>query len=773
MLKYHLTGLTNEEVKQLYKKFGTNEIPDDKKFLWYRIFVKFWSPVPWMLEVAVLLQLLLHEYVAASVIAVLLLVNAALGFFNESRAQSTLNSLKSRLALITLVLREGIWTQIPARELVPGDIIRLFLGCIVGADAKLIEGDILLDHSMLTGESLPVEGNPGFQTYAGAVVRCGEAIAEVTATGIHTRFGRTAELVRTAHTISSQQKSVLQVVRNLAICNSGVVLIQAIYALLIGMQPLEIVPLILTAILAAIPVALPATFTLATAIGARALGRIDVLPTRLSAVDEAAMMDVLCADKTGTLTQNVLKVTAVYALPGFNESYVLALATLACSDEGQDPVDTAIRSATQDRIFSGLPQLIKFIPFDPATKIAKAVALDTTGQEIHILKGAFAKINELATVPASAMGKEQSLEAQGYRVLAVAAGYEGALQIIGLIALGDPPRSDAAQLISQLEAMNVHTVMLTGDSSSTARVVANAVGLEGAVCPIDKLTDENSLNECAIFAGILPEDKFNIVKALQRNGHIVGMCGDGVNDAPALRQAQIGIAMSTATDAAKSAAGIVLTKPGLAGIVATVHEGRIAFQRIFTYTLRSITRKIDQVLFLTVGLIMTGHAILTPILMVILMLTGDLLALSATTDNVRPSPKPNNWQINSLTIAGIILGICNLIFCSSILAVGYFHLRLATPPLQTLAAITMVFCGQVFVYVARERRWIWSSRPGGLVILSSVVDIAIILYMATQGILMTALPLLLISAVMAAAIIYAFILDAVKVMVFARLKIAY
>ena len=331
----------------------------------------------------------------------------------------------------------------------------------------------------------------------------------------------------------------------------------------------EIIPLVLTAVLASIPVALPATFTLAAALGARALAKLDVLPTRLSAVDEAASIDVLCSDKTGTLTLNELTVTAVRAMPGFDEAYVLGLAALASSEGGQDPVDAAIRAAAAKKAVSDLPKLIKFIPFDPGTKMSEATASDSSGATVRTVKGAFTAVAALTQPSPDASKMENELQAQGFRVLAVAIGPPTALKLAGIIALSDPPRPDSAALITQLHTLGVSTVMVTGDAPTTAGIVAHAVGLDGKVCPPGPIPADVHPEEYAVFAGILPEGKYNLVKAFQKAGHIVGMCGDGANDAPALRQAQMGIAVSTATDVAKSAAGIVLTKPGLVGIVAS------------------------------------------------------------------------------------------------------------------------------------------------------------------------------------------------------------
>jgi H+-transporting ATPase len=733
---------------------------------------KLWAPIPWMLEAAIVLEVVLGKYVEGGIIAVLLVFNAALGFFQEAHAQATLAALKKRLAMTASVRRDGGWKNLPAAELVPGDIVKLSLGGVVAADAQLIEGNVLLDQSMLTGESIGAEAGPGFQTFAGALVRRGEAVAKVTATGIRTKFGRTAELVRTAHVVSSQQKAVLRVVRNLAVFNGVIIVILAGYACALKLPLGEIIPMVLTAVLASIPVALPATFTLAAALGARDLARLGVLPTRLSAVDEAARIEVLCVDKTGTLTRNELTVTAVHPMPGFDEPHVLGLAALASSDGGQDPVDAAIHSAAGQHAASDLPKLSKFVPFDSATKKSEAMAVDSSGTTVRVVKGAFAAVMGLTPPSPDGSTTANQLEAQGFRVLAVAAGPPEALKLAGIIALSDPPRADSAALITELRALGVRTVMVTGDAPATAAIVARAVGLDGSVCPSGPIPDGVHPDDFTVFAGVLPEGKFNLVKAFQKNGHTVAMCGDGANDAPALRQAQMGIAVSTATDVAKSAAGIVLTTPGLNGIVASVKEGRKTFQRILTYALNSVTKKTFQVLFLAAGLVMTGHAILTPMLMVIIMLTGDLLGMSLTTDNVRPSPTPNAWRIGELTIAGVFMGVAELVFCTAVLAFAKFRLGLGIEALRTLAFVVIVFGNQATAYPNRERQGLGASRPSRWLAGSSVVDILIASTLATCGIAMTPLPILVVAGAFAAAAVSGLILDFAKVPVFNRLKIA-
>jgi H+-transporting ATPase len=766
------TGLTSDEARHRLEKFGPNAIPDISSSPLRMALAKFWAPVPWMLEAAIVLEIVLGKYVEAGIIAVLLAFNAALGFIQESRAQATLAALKSRLALNASVRRDSAWATVPAAELVPGDIVKLSLGAVVAADVRLIDGSVLLDQSMLTGESVPIEASAGFETYAGALVRRGEAVAEVTATGERTKFGRTAELVRTAHVESSQQKAVLRVVRNLAIFNGALIVVLVGYAYALQMSPGEIIPLVLTAVLASIPVALPATFTLAAAIGARALAKLDVLPTRLSAVDEAASIDVLCADKTGTLTRNQLKVTAVHPMPGFDNSHVLGFAALASSDGGQDPVDEAIRSAAAQAAASDLPKLTKFVAFDPATKMSEAMAVDASGAAVRAVKGAFSVILSLTQPSTDASATAAQLEAQGFRVLAVAVGPPDAMKLAGIVALSDPPRTDSAALIAELHTLGVRTVMITGDAPATAEIVARAVGLDGKVCPPGPIPEGVRPETFAVFAGVLPEGKYDLVKAFQKSGHTVGMCGDGANDAPALRQAQMGIAVSTATDVAKSAAGLVLTKPGLGGIVASVKEGRVTFQRILTYALNSVTKKTVQVLFLAVGLVMTGHAILTPMLMVIVMLTGDLLGMSLATDNVRPSPKPNAWRIGRLTIAGVFVGICELGFCVAVLAVAKFRMGLGIEALQTVAFVAIVFGNQATTYTNRERQRMGSAPPSRLLIGSSVIDLLIASTLATCGIAMAPVPVFLVGGILVTAAVFAFILDFAKVPVFKRLGIA-
>jgi H+-transporting ATPase len=643
---------------------------------------------------------------------------------------------------------------------------------LVPADATLASGSVMVDQSMLTGESVPVDAESGSKIYASSLVRRGQAIAEVTATGSKTYFGRTAELVRIAQSASTQQAAIFGATRNLVIINGTVAVLIVASAYFMALPQPALIRLALTALLATIPVALPATFTLSAAFGAQILATRGVLLTRLSAAHEAAAMDVLCADKTGTLTQNALQLADVVPMPGFDRERVLALAALASSEEGQDSIDAAIRAAAaRSQGAYTKERLLRFVPFDPATKSSEAFVVDGDGLELHITKGAFEVVARVVETPTDARHLVDALAQRGNRVLAVAAGPPNARRLAGLIALSDPPREESAKLVAALPDMNVRTVMVTGDSAVTGAAIASKVGIDGAVCPPQDLSEDASINEYGVFARVVPEQKYQLVKALQHHGHVVGMCGDGVNDAPALRQAQIGIAVSTATDVAKAAAGMVLTKAGLGGVVFAVREGRVGFQRLLTYTFNMLVKKIEIVLFLAIGLGLTGHAVLTPALMVLLFLTNDFLSMSLTTDRASAAPSPSVWRMRNITAAAIVLGICKLGFSTALLATGKFKLGLPAGELRTLAFITLVFGNQALLYVLRERRRIWTSKPSIWVLASTAADIAIVSTLALSGILMEPLPWRVVATVFVAAIGFGLILDQIKRPVTAVFKV--
>jgi H+-transporting ATPase len=755
-------GLTDDEARRRLAEFGPNAIAEETPSLWRASVAKVWAPIPWLLEAAIIIQIGLGRYVEAAVIGGLLAFNATLGLLQESRATATLAALKKRLAPTALVRRDGVWTKRAAADLVLGDMIRLPLGAVVPADARIVSGSVMVDQSMLTGESVPIDAEAADQVYAGSLVRRGQAVAEVTATGSRTYFGRAAELVRVARAASTEQRAIFGVVRNLAVVNGALAVLIVVYAHAIEIPATDLVGLALTALLASIPVALPATFTLSAALGAQILSRRGVLLTRLTAAHEAAAMDVLCADKTGTLTRNTLEVTEVVAMPGFDRERVLALAALASSEGDQDPIDASIQRAA-----AGAPRadtaerLVRFVPFDPATRIAEAAAVDHRGAEIRIAKGAFQAIARVAEIPGDAERRVEELAARGHRVITIAAGPPKTLRLAGLVAFSDPPREDSAELIGALRDLGVRTVMVTGDSAVTAAAIAGRVGIAGAVCPPERLSETPTGGEFGVFARVVPEEKYRLVMALQQGGHVVGMCGDGANDAPALRQAQIGIAVVSATDVAKAAAGMVLTEPGLSGIVFAVREGRIAFRRLLTYTLNMLVKKTEIVLLLAIGLGLTGHAIMTPVLMVLMLVTNDFLSMSLTTDRASLAPRPSVWHMRNITAAALLLGVCKLGFSTAMLGVGLWG-RLGSEELQTLTFVTLVLGNQALLYVLRERGRMWRSRPSSWVFASSAVDVAIVSTLASSGTLMAPLPWRLMLVVAAATIAFALILDQIK-----------
>ncbi|MHB8347359.1 MAG: plasma-membrane proton-efflux P-type ATPase [Acidiferrobacterales bacterium] len=761
-------GLSSAEAQRRLGQFGPNAVAEERRSPLLALLGKFWDPVPWMLEAAVILEVVLGKRDEALIIGALLLVNAILSFLQESRANQALALLKRRLAVRARVRRDGRWQQVAAEGLVPGDVIHLRMGDLSPADVRLTDGQVLLDQSALTGESLPVEAAAGTQAYAGAVVKRGEATGEVTATGAKTYFGKTAELVRTARTVSHLQTIIFTIVKYLVAVDAVLVMALLVYALATGMALADVLPFVLILLVASVPAALPATFTLATAVGARELARSGVLVTRLSAIEEAAAMDVLASDKTGTITENRLALAGLQAIAPHSETELLRAAALACDEATQDPIDLAILEAARARsVLADLPERLQFIPFDPATKRSEGLfrGADST---LRVVKGAVHAVSALCAHAPDLDADVARLAARGYRILAVATGSGEELSVLGLLALQDPPRLDSKSLIDSLRALGVRVVMVTGDDLATARAVAAEVGLGDRACPPEVLHGENNANlmDCDVFARVFPEDKFHLVQALQRSGHVVGMTGDGVNDAPALKQAEVGIAVANATDVAKASASLVLTNPGLSDAVAAVETSRRIYQRMLTYTLNKIIKTIEIAVFLSVGVMLTGTFIITPLLIVLLLFTNDFVTMSIATDTVSFSRQPDRWNIRTLVLTGGILAGMVLILSFSVFFAARAWLHLPLPQLQTLIFVMLVFSGQGTVYLVRERRHFWRSRPGRWLLLSSVADIVIVGILASRGVLMTAIAPGLVLGLLVVVTAYLVIADFLKIRIF-------
>lgn len=764
-------GLTREEAERRLRQYGPNAVQEAKPHVFLAIAKKFWAPVPWMLEATVVLELILGKHAEAIIIGSLLVANAGLGFAQENRAQNALALLRQRLPLRARVLREGQWQMLPAEDLVPGDFIHLRTGDIIPADSRIANGEIQLDQSALTGESLPVEAESGQSAFAGSVVTHGEASGEVTATGARTYFGKTAELVRTATTVSHLQAIIFTIVKYMVMLDGALVFILLLYSQFAHLPLMEMLPFALILLVASVPVALPATFSLATALGSMELAGSGVLVTRLSAIEEAAAMEVLCSDKTGTITQNRLAVKDQQPYVPYGKNDLLRFGMLASDPASQDPIDLAILIAADNyKIDSAGWKRLELIPFEPSTRLSDAI-ISRGDEEWRAIKGAPEAVANRVKTPPDFSPDMERFAAQGFRVLAVAAGPNNDLRLVGLLALEDPPRNDSKALIEDLHNLGVRVIMITGDGLATARAVATQVGIGGRVVQPKLLENEaaGDLLPSDVFAGVYPEDKFRIVQALQRAGVVTGMTGDGVNDAPALKQAEVGIAVANATDVAKAAASLVLTNPGLTNILAAVKTSRRIYQRMLTYALNKIIKTVQIAFLLSIGVMLTRHFIITPLLIVLLLFTNDFVTMSIATDTVSYSQQPDRWHIRLLVLIGLVLGSLILVFSFGAFLAGSFWLQLPLPQLQTLVFITLVFTGQGTVYLVRQRGHFWKSRPSKWLALSSAADIIIVSIFASRGILMDAVAPRIVFGLLISCVCYLAAVDLIKIGLLKRL----
>ena len=666
------TGLTRGEVDSRRKEHGYNEVAEKKAHPVLRFLQKFWGISAWMLELIMVLSAVLGKYSDLVVVGALLVINAVLSFTQEHRAAGVVEALRRRLQVNARVRRESSWQVIPARELVPGDIVRVRPGDIIPADVKLLTGALTVDQSALTGESKDVDKAPADVLSSGSVVRQGEGNGVVMLTGAKTYFGRTTELVQLARPKLHIEAVVTKVVRWLFVIVGALLGVVVVLSLVRGVPLLETVPLLLVLLMSAVPVALPVMFTVSMAIGSKELAKRGVLVTRLSASEDAATMDVLCVDKTGTITMNQLAVTGVIPFEHATEADVVFAGALASQEANQDPIDLAFLAAAKERhIFDSLPKVapVSFAPFDAKNRRTEAV-VEQNGQRLRVMKGAVRTIAEACGLQSQAI---EALEARvsesalkGYRTLAVSRGPEkGASELLGLVTLYDPPRPDARQLIATLHDLGVPVKMLTGDALAVASEIARGVGLPCIRRVADlKATSAQVGNEAVDvlagadgFAEVFPEDKFIVVQRLQAAGHVTGMTGDGVNDAPALRQAEVGIAVSTATDVAKGAASVVLTEPGLTNIVALVEQGRTIYQRILTWIINKISRTILKAAFVAIAFVVTGKFVVSAFAMLLLVFMTDFAKIALATDHVRPSRKPETWNIGSFITMSVVLGV--------------------------------------------------------------------------------------------------------------------
>lgn len=753
-------GLSQAEVAKALGEFGPNIIREDKPNPFRLFFKKLWGPVPWMLEATLVLELILGNRIEAVIIAFLLLFNAVLGFMHQQKAQNALNMLRNKLQIMARVLRDGAWVQIPSAELVPGDYVHLRVGDFAPADLTLVEGQVLVDQSALTGESVPVEREPGDTVYSGSVLRRGEASGTVTATGSHSYFGKTAELMRGAGSRGHAEALVMSIVRYLLMMDAALVVAILIYAVTTHLNLMQVMPFALILLVASVPVALTATFTLTSAVASLDLSSKGVLLTRLAAIEESAAMNELCSDKTGTLTLNELTLSAIQSADGIEDADLVFMGGLASDERTQDPLDKAILESLKAKGVK-LPEKMSFVPFDPSTKRSEATFMHE-GAQWRAIKGAPHVVAKLAGVEGSFWESAISdLAASGARVLGVAAGPDGQLRFQGLLALADPPRPEARAIIAELKRLGVRVRMVTGDSLATARVVAAELGMESV-----RMGGRDEIAAgtiCDVYAGVYPEDKYRLVQTFQNIGHTVGMTGDGVNDAPALKQAEVGIAVSTATDVAKAAASMVLTDSGLKGVVEAVKTGRRVYQRLLTYTLNKIVKTIQVAVFLSLGLIVFRQFVVTPLLVLLLLFANDFVTMSIANDNVRVSPQPDIWNVRVLIKTAVIIAIAWLVYIFTVFLVGKDVLGLPITSLQTLSFLGLVFSGLANVFLVRERSYFWSSRPGKYLLIASGSDVVLISLFARFGVLMAPIPWSYIGVLLAFTLAYIVLLDLIKV----------
>lgn len=731
-------GLTHAEVEFRRKEHGYNEVAEKKGHPVLKFLGKFWGISAWMLELIMVLSAMLGNYSDLAVVGVLLVVNAVLGFMQERRAAGVVEALRKRLQVTARVRRDSSWQVIPARELVPGDIVRVRTGDIIPADVKLLTGALSVDQSALTGESKDADKAPGEVLSSGSIARRGEGNGVVMLTGAKTYFGRTTELVQEARPKLHIEAVVAKVVRWLFVIVGALLSMVVVLSLIRGAPLIEMVPLMLVLLMSAVPVALPVMFTVSMALGSKELAKRGVLVTRLSAAEDAATMDVLCVDKTGTITMNRLAVTGVIPLEHATDADVLFAGALASQEANQDPIDLAFLAAAKERhVFDGLPAVspISFAPFDAKNRRTEAV-VEQNGQRLRVMKGAVRTIAEACGLkPPEIEALElrvSAAAAKGYRTLAVARGPEkGAPAVVGLVSLYDPPRPDAKQLIATLRDLGVPVKMLTGDALPVALEIGQGVGLPN----IRRVAD---LNAAAVagndavdllagadgFAEVYPEDKYIVVQHLQAAGHVTGMTGDGVNDAPALRQAEVGIAVSTATDVAKGAASVVLTEAGLTNIVALVEQGRTIYQRILTWIINKISRTILKAAFVAIAFVVTGKFVVSAFAMLLLVFLTDFAKISLATDNVRPSKKPETWNIGGFITVSVVLGVAMVAETLFLLWIGWTKFGLATndDALYTFSFLMLLYFAVFSVVSARERHWFWATLPSKTFLFAIAAD---------------------------------------------------
>ena len=744
-------GISGSSAKERIKEYGYNEISEKKLNPFLKFLSYFWGPIPWMIEVAAILSAIINHWEDFWVIFALLLLNAIVGFWQEYKADDAISLLKKKLALNARVFRDGKWTALAARELVPGDVVRVRLGDIIPADIKLFSGDYLsIDESALTGESLPVEKHGSDLAYSGSVIRQGEMNGLVVATGLNTFFGRTAKLVEEARTISHFQKAVIKIGHYLIVLAAFMIAIIFMVSFFRHESFLDTLQFALVLTIAAIPVALPAVLSVTMAVGASVLAKKKAIVSKLVAIEEMAGMDILCSDKTGTITKNELTLADVIALEGFSSDDVLIFASLASREEDKDPIDTAIIDKTKS--FKSLSEKLDsykvkdFKPFDPVIKRSEVTVVNSENKTFKITKGApqiiLSLLSEEDKEKVTNLVDKQinELAAKGFRTLGTAKSNEkGQWEYVGLIPLFDPPRDDSAETIKTAQNMGVNVKMITGDHTAIAKQISQQVNLKNNIMEASVFLEKPDREASKIiektdgFAQVFPEHKYRIVELLQENKHIVGMTGDGVNDSPALKKADVGIAVAGATDAAKSAADIVLTSPGLAVIIDALKESRKIFQRMNSYAIYRIAETIRVLFFITLSILVFNFYPVTAIMIVLLALFNDAPIMAIAYDNVKYSRDPERWHMRVVLSMATFLGLIGVISSFGIFYIGQEVLHLSKEAVQSFIFLKLAVAGHLTIFLTRTRGPFWSIKPSGVMFWAAVLTKILATLVAVYG----------------------------------------
>ncbi|MBT9537286.1 MAG: plasma-membrane proton-efflux P-type ATPase [Nitrospirae bacterium] len=756
-LEASIDGLSESDAGKRLEIFGYNEIVEEKKNPFLEFLLRYWGPMPWLLELAMGLSFILRHYLEGIIIFVLLTVNAVIGYVHSRGSQKAVELLNKKLAIKAKVLRDGKWVMKEAKEIVPGDTIAVGLGDIVPADAKIISGELSIDQSALTGESLPAETHQSDIIYSSSVVRRGEARCAVVNTGANTYFGKTAELVKAAKPKSHQEEVMMAVVRYMMYLGIAALVLILAYGVIMRLEEhiVTILTLAVIFLMGAVPVALPAVLTIVQSVGAMELAKKGALVTRLDSIEDAASIDVLCFDKTGTITQNKLSVAESIPFSGYTNEDVVTTAALVSQEEGMDIIDLAVIGyAKSMRIDFTDYKRISHTPFNPSIKRTEAI-IEVDTKRFKAVKGAA----QIVISMCRGIDKEDMEKAnrtidefsrKGYRTIAVARS-EGNdldnLKLAGLLSLADPPRPDSKSMIEQARKLGIKPIMLTGDSMAIAQEIALQAGIGGNIirmADIKGLTDDEQMKvvgESDGFAEIYPEDKYKIVKLLQSRGHTVGMTGDGVNDAPALKQAEMGIAMSNATDVAKASASVVLTEPGISVIINAVTISRQTYQRMLTWVINKVTKVIEFVGLLTLSFFWLHDIVLSLLGMSLLVFANDFVTMSLATDNVKHTPNPNKWNVKNITLASLIPGILLVVEGLIVIFIGINYFHLEGERLRTMVMLNLIFNSQFRVLIVRERRHFCSSLPGRELLILSTATIIGFALLGIYGIFVPSLTL--------------------------------